>query len=432
MKPTSSFILTLGFTFGFLSSLVLHETQADEFPPVEQLPEQTELPDPFTIRDGTPVKTPEDWYQKRRPELKELFQHYMYGYAPAVPEMKFKEEAPQTEVLGGKATLKQIEISFPELSKTAPRIHLAVFTPTKSPTPSPLFLAVNKCGNHTVIPDESLVIIPRTNIHSYCLKPDGGARGARLDYWCLEYLIDQGYGFATFQVGDIDPDQHDFTDGIHPHFELKNVPESSRWGTIAAWAWGLQRCVDYLVTDDDIHPGCISVIGHSRRGKTALWAAAMDERIALAVPHQSGTGGMALSRNNNQETVKRINDHFPHWFNDEFTKFNDNEARIPFDQHLLMALVAPRPLLETSGKKDTWANYDSSLKGIQAADAVYKFLGEPGIKGKGMLQDGVPVTKENAGNLLQYRHDTKHVLTLEYWKAILEFADLQFADKLNQ
>ncbi|QDU78337.1 hypothetical protein Pla110_00380 [Polystyrenella longa] len=422
---------SLFFLFSCMSIMSIDSqiTSAGDLPPVSELPVQKELPDPFVTLDGRKITTPEEWNEIRRPELLELFSHYMYGYSPEEVEVKFTEDAPPTEVLNGKAILKQIAISFPQLkSENAPQIHLALFLPNQPDHKSPVFLAVNKCGNHTVIPDEAILTFPTTNLHSYCDNPEKGDRGAQLDYWCLEYLIDRGYGFATCHVNNIDPDTNDFTDGVHPHFKDIKGPVESHWGTIAAWAWGLHRCVDYLLTDEQVNPECIAVTGHSRRGKTALWAAATDERIALCIPHQSGTGGMALSRNNDQETVKRINDVFPHWFNDTFTQFNDNEAQIPFDQHLLVALVAPRPLMETSGLKDVWANYDSSIKGIREADQVYKFLGAEGIKGDGIINGG-PVTAENVGNLAQYRLDTKHVLELDYWKGILDFADLQFKTK---
>ncbi|MAT16496.1 MAG: acetylxylan esterase [Planctomyces sp.] len=404
---------------------------AEDLPPVSELPVQEELPDAFVTMDGTRITTPEEWYDVRRPELIKLFTHYMYGYMPENVKVKFTEDAAPAEVMNGKAIVKQIAISFPELeAENAPQIHLALFLPNKAEQKFPVFLAVNKCGNHTVIPDEAILTFPTHNLHDYCEKPENGARGSKLDYWCLEYLIERGYGFATYHVNNVDPDTHDFTDGVHPHFKDVKGPKESRWGTISAWAWGLQRCVDYLLSDAQVRGDCIAVTGHSRRGKTALWATATDERIALCIPHQSGTGGMALSRNNEQETVKRINEHFPHWFNDTFTKFNDNETQIPFDQHLLIACVAPRPLMETSGLKDTWANYNSSVKAIQAADAVYKFLGAPGIKGDPIINGG-PVTEENCGNLAQYRLDTRHVLELDYWKGILDFADLQFGEKLK-
>jgi hypothetical protein len=182
--------------------------------------------------------------------------------------------------------------------------------------------------------------------------------------------------------------------------------------------------VDYLLTDPDIDPKRIAVTGHSRRGKTALLAGALDERIALVVPHQSGTGGCALSRDNDQETVDRINRVFPHWFNDIFPRFGDNEARLPVDQHLLIALVAPRALLDTEGSLDHWANPPRAFDALREADRVYKFLGAPGMIAQSPHDGSTPFTRENTGNLAQLRLQTKHTLNQAYWAGILDFADL--------
>jgi len=176
------------------------------------------------------------------------------------------------------------------------------------------------------------------------------------------------------------------------------------------------------VTDADVDSRHICVTGHSRRGKTALLAAALDERIALVVPHQSGTGGMALSRDSQQETVERIN-RVPHWFNDTFTQFNDKVDRLPFDQHCVVALVAPRPLLDTEGAQDAWANFPRSLDALKAADPVYKLLGTPGLQGTGLVQDNEPIVGPNFGTILQYRLNEKHTLNRAYWTKILDFAD---------
>jgi hypothetical protein len=183
--------------------------------------------------------------------------------------------------------------------------------------------------------------------------------------------------------------------------------------------------MDYVETVPEIDPKRMCLIGHSRRGKTVLFAAAMDERVALVVPHQSGTRGMALSRNNDQETVKRINTVFPHWFCGNFKAFNDNETQIPFDQHLLVALVAPRPLLDTAGLKDTWANYESALRNLKAASPVYEFLGAQGIQGDGVVQGDESITGPDFGTIMQFRLDTKHELNKDYWRGILDFADAQ-------
>jgi hypothetical protein len=402
-------------------SLVASSTVAADLPAIDQLPSQSGLPDPLKMLDGTPVTTAQQWREQRRPELVRLIQHYMYGFAPSPPGITAKVTKTDDTLFDGKGRLKEIEIRINGLPENAPRIHLALFLPKASPgVKTPVFLALNSYGNAAAVEHPAVTIDPtawkRSNIPAEI-------RGTQADFWCVDYLISRGYGLATFHESNIDPDQHDFTDGIHSFYPNLPAAPESHWGTIAAWAWGLHRCVDYLVTDADVDARRICVTGHSRRGKTALLAGALDERIALVVPHQSGTGGMALSRDSQQETVERINRSFPHWFNDAFTQFNEKVDRLPFDQHCVIALVAPRPLLDTEGAQDAWANFPRSLEALKAADPVYKLLGKPGLKGTGLVQDDEPIVGPNFGTIMQYRMNEKHTLNRAFWAKILDFAD---------
>ena len=208
-----------------------------------------------------------------------------------------------------------------------------------------------------------------------------------------------------------------------PDVEALGCTAAESWGTLRAWAWGLERCVDFLVTHSALDPKRICLIGHSRLGKTVLLAGAIDERVALVVPHQSGTGGCALSRDNDQETVQKINDRFPHWFNGAFKKFNGREAALPVDQHLLLALVAPRAVLDTEGERDVWANPPAALRALHAADPVWKFLGASGLHDDGLLSEPQTLAGNAVGKLLQYRCDTGHEMNLGYWNISLDFAD---------
>ncbi len=410
---------------GLSCCLMSASVTAGEFPPVSELPVREELPDLLTMFDGTPVKTREDWRTKRRPELQQLIQHYMYGYLPPKPQIEAKVTQTRSGLAGGKITLKEIEIRLTDLPESAPKIHLALFLPSTATKPVPVFLALNACGNAAVLSDPSITIHESAFRPKYC--GETVTRGSQTDYWCAEYLASRGYALATFHESDVDPDEHNFQDGIHPFYADQPIPEKSRPGTIAAWAWGLSRAVDYLLTDSQIDARRVCVTGHSRRGKTALLAAAMDDRIALVVPHQSGTGGMALSRDSQQETVERINRVFPHWFSDQFTEFDQEVNRLPFDQHALVALVAPRPLLDTEGTQDPWANFPRSLETLKAADPVYKLLGSKGLVGTGLVLDDEPITGPNFGTILQYRLNEKHVFTQAYWQRMLDFADAQLS-----
>jgi hypothetical protein len=239
----------------------------------------------------------------------------------------------------------------------------------------------------------------------------------------LEQSIDRGYAVASFYGGDVDPDRPDERGGLRPFLKtLGGAAGPHECGTIAAWAWGLQRAVDYLVTVKEIDPKRIAVFGHSRLGKTALLAAAFDERIALAIPHQAGCGGTAPSRGKVGESVKQINDRFPHWFCGEFKEFNEHPERLPFDQNCLAALVAPRPLLFSNAVKDTWANPRGQFDVLRAAEPVYRLLGAGGLG----TADFPPTGKLIGDELGYYIRPGGHSTTPADWKIFLDFADRHF------
>ena len=261
---------------------------AEKFPPVADLPSHPELPDPLLMFDGQRVATAKQWYEQRRPELKALFQHYMYGYFPPAPErIEAVVQRVDREFFGGKATKKEVTIKFGP--KGTPSIELLLVIPNKRQAPAPVFLGLNFSGNHTLVTAKD-VAPPRSWMRDSSPgvkdnRATDAGRGTQLGVWSIEYVIERGYAVATFYNGDVDPDKPDFTDGVHPYYfkEGQTKPGPHDWGTIAAWAWGLHRAVDYLVTDPDVDKDRIAVVGHSRNGKTALVAAAFDERIALAI-----------------------------------------------------------------------------------------------------------------------------------------------------
>lgn len=397
-----------------------------DFPPIDRLPSHPSLPDPLAMLDGTRVTTPAEWREKRRPELQKLFQHYMYGYFPPKPaNVAFKVERIDKQALGGKATLKEITISFGP--PATPKIQLMLFVPNKRSGPAPVFVGMNFCGNHTLVTDPK-VRLPESWLPDRCPgaknnRATDAGRGKQVDVWAIEQTIDRGYAVATLYCGDVDPDTAAKRLGIQPHLRKAGAqPGPHDWGTIAAWAWGIMRAVDYLVQDPDIDAGRIIVVGHSRLGKTALLAAAFDERIAIAMPHQAGCGGTGPSRrigDKGAESVKRINTSFPHWFNGAFKEFNDQPDRLPFDQHCLVALVAPRPVLFTNAVEDTWANPTGQFEVLKAAEPVYRLLGAGGLEAKAM-----PATnKLSGGTLGYYIRPGKHSMTPRDWRVFLDYAD---------
>jgi hypothetical protein len=398
---------------------------AADLPPVSKLPSRPELPDPLVMLNGERVTSKEQWLTRRRPELKELFQHYQYGYLPPAVKVETRVEREDRKAFAGKATLKEVTVSFGPSG--TPPIHLLLVVPNERKGPAPVFVGMNFCGNHAVVKDPA-VRLPTTwtypnrkGVKNNRATEEG--RGTEVDTWALDQSLERGYAVATFYNGDVDPDRADVREGIQPHLAKLNLtkPGPHDWGTIAAWAWGIHRAVDYLVTDKDLDAKRIIVVGHSRLGKTALLAAAFDERIALAIPHQAGCGGTAPSRTTNPkaETVKRINTSFPHWFNGTFKEFNDQVDRLPFDQHCLAALVAPRPLLYTNAVEDQWANPEGQFQMLQAADPVYRLLGVGGLEAKQMPEVGKLVDSR----LGYWIRPGKHAMTRADWKVFLDFAD---------
>lgn len=390
-------------------------TRPSDLPRPSELPKDPTLPDPLITFDGDPIETATEWRQRRRPELKQLFEQYVYGHMPDPPRVTVDCHR-TASLLDGQGELTEIEIHFADLPRNAPTIDLALFTPADTDQ-VPVFLGLNHGGNHAMVTDDSVTITDSGD------RFGTDERGVGEDFWCVERILERGYGFATFHQADMDPDRDDFTDGIHSVYSEFDCRHEARWGTLAAWAWGLQRGVDGLRQIDAVRDEGIALIGHSRRGKAALLAGAFDDRVAFVVPHQSGTGGCALSRDNDQEGITQINGAFPHWFNDIFPAFGGRPERLPIDQHLLIALVAPRPLLDTEGARDHWANPGRALDALQAATPVYELLGETGTVGNGLLYGNEQPAEDTIGNLLQYRRETGHTLNRGYWETILDVAD---------
>jgi hypothetical protein len=287
------------------------------------------------------VRTAAEWRSTRRPELIGLFQRHVYGEAPPPRAVVLGRE--ETTPLAGGGRIVQRALRVEGTRRT---IELALFVPP-GPGPFPVIIAVNKCGNQALLPLAELRET-RAWLHPACRYFRWSRRGGQTAYWSVEVLLAAGYALATFHESDVEPDAPD-GEGVR-----RDLPGT--WGAIAAWAWGLQRVADHLVGDPAVDPARLIVWGHSRRGKAALLAGALDERFALVVPHQSGTGGMALSRGNRMESVARVTADYPHWFGAAFSGFAEDPDRLPVDQDLLVALVAPRPLLDTEGRFDLWAN----------------------------------------------------------------------------
>jgi hypothetical protein len=385
------------------------------------------LPDPLLTSAGERVKTVADWEKRRRPEVLKLFETHVYGRTPGKPAgLAFELTSTDRKALGGTSVRKQVTVLF-NGKPDGPKMDLLLYLPAGAKGPVPVFLGLNFGGNHTIHKDTAIAVTrswvrnnPRLGIADN--KPSERNRGADGPSWPVEQILARGYGVATAYYGDIDPDYDDgFGNGVHPLFYKpgQTRPAADEWGSIGAWAWGLSRALDYLETDRDVDSTRVAVLGHSRLGKAALWAGATDRRFAMVISNNSGEGGAALARRNYGETVRRINTSFPHWFASNFRKFNDDVAALPVDQHMLMALIAPRPLYVASAEEDRWADPKGEFLGAYYAGPVYRLYGKNPLPSNEMPAIHQPVMETVGYHIRAGQHN----ITEYDWQRYMDFAD---------
>ncbi len=385
------------------------------------------VPDVLIGEDGKKITSKDQW-PAHREYLLRLLAEKEYGFAATNASRSPEPVETKVQVIeegitpSGKAKRKQLEVTWTRRGKSI-RVDLLVYVPVDAKEPVPVFLSLNFQGNHATSEDpairltKSWVSEKSTNHQA---TEDG--RGKESQRYPIDAIVARGYGVATAYYGDIDPDFDDgFENGIHALFpEYRSSAEHpNRWGSIAGWAWGLSRLADVLQQQKDIDPQGLMVLGHSRLGKTALWAGATDPRFQIVISNNSGCGGAALSKRNFGETVARINTSFPHWFCYNFRQYNDQEEKLEFDQHFLIASIAPRPVYIASASEDLWADPKGEYLGGWYASSVYELLGY-----KGLPSDQVPAAEQVVGDRIGYHlRSGKHEL-LEYdWQRYMDFAD---------
>jgi hypothetical protein len=382
------------------------------------------LPDPLVFNDGKPVKTAREWRKRRRAEILRLMETNVYGHSPKPPKhIRFKVFDYDKEALGGKAIRKQVTIYFPT-PKAEAHEDLLIYIPAAAPKPVPMILEINFLGNQSVTSDPGV-----KNATIWNGKPPvwGQAperfRGIDKEF-DLEKLLARGYGFATFCYQDIEPDFKEGYKqaGIRQQFFQpgQTEPGPDDWGAIGAWAYGLSRAMDYLEKDKDVDAHRVAIMGHSRLGKTVLWAGAQDTRFAMVLANCSGRGGASPWRRNYGETLSSMSRNFPYWFCPNLFKYVNQVDKLPVDSDELIALIAPRPVYITGAQEDQWADPHGMFMAAVAAGPVYKLL-----KAEGLGTDQMPGLNQPIMHTLAFHiRAGKHAVMGYDWDQFLAFADL--------
>ena len=395
-----------------------------------------ELPDPLKFPDGKAVKTTQEWIGKRRPQILESFKKEMYGRSPGRPEgLKFEVKSTKADALDGLATRKEILVQVPSKPQW-PGMMVLVYIPNKAPKPAAAFCGLSFGGNHAVTTEPDVQITQRWVPNVKGLINDNHAteasRGHEASRWAIKMILEHGYALATAYYGDLEPDYRDgWKESVRSVFgDYANNPDQALegWGAIGAWAWGLSRIMDLLETLPEIDSKRVAVMGHSRLGKTSLWAGAQDQRFAITISNDSGEGGVAIMRRDFGETVERINTSFPHWFCGNFKKYNKDVKSLPIDAHELIALMAPRPVYIASAAEDLWADPKGEFLSGVDANPVYRLFGKVGIK-----ETEQPPIDHPVGNDIGYHVRTgKHDVTDYDWEQYIKFADRHFRGARHQ
>lgn len=383
----------------------------------------TSISNPLMMDNGKPVETPEQWEKERRPELLEFFTTEIYGQSPGVAsEMAFEIFDEDSLALGGLASRKQVKILL-EGSESGKTLDLLIYLPRDATSQVPVFLGLNFHGNQTINKDTTIAITSSwVKEQAYGVVNNNAtvlSRGSAAKQWPLEKILKAGYGVATIHAGDIAPD---FKGGskmgvqsLYPELQDRN----DNFSTMAAWAWGLGRAMDYLEKDKDVNADKVIVFGTSRLGKAALWAGAIDERFAMVISNESGAGGAKLYHHLYQEDIAQICRVFPYWFSNNFQKYAGRDENLPFDQHLMMSLIAPRPLLIASAKEAYVCDPYGEFLGAKAVSPVYEFLGEEPLPVDWLPEEN----KLYFGQVGYYMRSGKHDILPYDWEQFIAFAN---------
>ncbi len=408
----SFLLLTLSF---FLTTPILAQSNPSYVNYDESKVPTYTLPDLLQCLDGSKVKSVKDWEEKRRPEIMNIFMSDVYGKTPTEKiNVSYTLLATNPKDLSGLATSKQVLFSFTNGKKTIEAV-LLLYIPNNQKDKVPVIVGYNFMGNHSTIDDPHILYsTSEITLHN--------PRGSQKERWCYKDIVSRGYAIATMCYNDIYPDTKTSRDesvaSLFSNYSSR-TKAYNEWGAIGAWAWGSSRIVDYLETEPKIDQDRIAIMGHSRQGKAALWAGAQDKRFKVVISNDSGCGGAALSKRVFGENIGIITTAFPHWFCPSFPRYAQNEENMPFDQHMLISLIAPRHAYVASAKEDQWADPKGEFLSLYHAKDVY------------LLYKMDPITSDKQPDIHQPIHKDvgyhiragKHNVTDYDWKCYLDYCD---------
>lgn len=382
------------------------------------------LPDPLRRLNGKPITSARTWRNERRPELVDLLERSLFGRIPkGKVSMRVVERRRNASALGGRALRREMRI---HLTTDAGSLHidLLVYTPSGATGTVPTFLGLNFFGNHTISMDPEVQVWEGW-VSNYAVagitnnRSNDRSRGSVAYRWPVEEIVKRGYGLATANYGDIDPDFDDgFRNGAHALFpEPQGIRAPDAWGSLAAWAWGLSRIMDALEPDRYVDAKRVALIGHSRLGRTAAWAGARDERFAMVIAN-NGLGG--LFKRLYAEGLWHVTTRRPHWFASAVIPFKDATDALPVDNHLTLALIAPRPFYLGTASRDVYANPAAEFLAAKAAEPVWHLLGRRGLA---VVDRPAPGKASIEGTIGFHERDGEHDITAWDWAHYLNFAD---------
>lgn len=445
-KPISPGLALIAFTLiavGFTSHAAGQQTQPRVwvYNSDESKVGPYTLPDPLVLQNGAPVRDATTWMKQRRPEIFRLFETQVFGRTPAARlPVHYTLTSVDRTALGGLAIREQITATFTGKVNGAARelkMRILLYLPAKAPGPAPVFVAMNFGGNQTVDADPGIDLNPVWAPNA--LSTQGGdpsapnyldhaaaeTRGVSAHMWQVEKIVSRGYALATVYYGDIEPDfVGGMSHGIRPMLSSTEqlASDPAAWGAEAAWAWGLSRMADYLVTNKAIDAKKMAVMGHSRLGRAALWAGADDERFGIVISNESGKAGASIVRRNFGEPIAHLNIVFPHWFCVNFHQYTDHDDKLPVDGHMLLSLIAPRAVYVASAEDNAGADPRGEFLSAVAAGRVYELLGKRGLGTDVWPPVNHPILKDIGYHVRSGKHD----VTEFDWEQYLNFADMHF------